>query len=126
MAGKRELPFDPMVFLARAGAGRTVSQYKKHQVVYSQGDPANAVFYLQKGKIKLTVVSEQGKEVVVAVLGPDEFLGQGCLVGQLRCMATATAMSESEVMRVGKSAIINVLHKEPAFSAMFVSHLLLR
>ena len=126
MAGKRKLPFDPQAFLAKAGAGRSISKYKKHQLVYSQGDPANAVFYLQKGKIKLTVVSEQGKEAVVAVLGPDEFLGQGCLVGQIRCMATATAMGECEVMRVEKSAIIAILHTEPAFSEMFVSHLLLR
>ena len=126
MAGKRKVPFDPRAFLVSAGVGRVIFRYNKHQVLYSQGGPADAVFYIQKGKIKLTVVSDQGKEAVVAVLDPDEFLGQGCLVGQLLYMATATAMSETEVTRIEKSAIIEILHEEPAFSEMFVSHLLLR
>ncbi len=85
-----------------------------------------AVFYIQKGKVKVTVVSEQGKEAVVAILGPDEFCGEGCLAGQQRRMATATAMTECEIMRLEKSAIVLTLHEEPAFSEMFVAHLLAR
>jgi CRP/FNR family transcriptional regulator, cyclic AMP receptor protein len=84
------------------------------------------VFYIQKGQVKITVVSKQGKEAVVAVLGPDEFCGEGCLTGQPRRMATATAMTECEIMRLEKAAIVRVLHEEPAFSEMFVSHLLAR
>jgi CRP/FNR family transcriptional regulator, cyclic AMP receptor protein len=84
------------------------------------------VFYIQKGQVKVTVISEQGKEAVVAVLGPDEFCGEGCLTGQPRRMAAATAMTECEIMRLDKAAIIRVLHEEPAFSEMFVSHLLAR
>jgi CRP-like cAMP-binding protein len=84
------------------------------------------VFYIQKGQVKITVVSEQGKEAIVAVLGPDEFCGEGCLTGQPRRMATATAMTECEIMRLEKATIIRVLHEEPAFSEMFVSHLLER
>ena len=126
MASKRKAPFDPKVFLAKAGVGRAISKYAKDQIVFSQGDVSDAVFYIQKGKIKLTVVSTQGKEAVVAILGTDEFLGQGCLVGQPQCMATATAMGECEVMRLGKSTIVDVLRTESAFSEMFVSHLLMR
>jgi CRP-like cAMP-binding protein len=126
MAGKRKTPFDPKAFLAEAGIGRAISKYANYKTVFSQGATADAVFYIQKGKIKLTVVSAQGKEAVVAVLGPDEFLGQGCLAGQQRYMATAKAMGECEIMRLERSEIIRVLHEEPAFSEMFVSHLLTR
>jgi CRP/FNR family cyclic AMP-dependent transcriptional regulator len=126
MANKTKAPFDPEVFLAKTGIGRAISKYTKHQVVFSQGEAADAVFYIRKGKVKLTVVSSQGKEAVVAVLGSDEFLGQGCLAGQPRSIATATAMSECEIMRLDKSTIVDVLHREPAFSAMFVTHLLAR
>lgn len=84
------------------------------------------MFYIQKGKVKITVVSQQGKEAVVAVLGPDEFCGEGCLAGQPRRMATAAAMTECDIMQVQKADIIRVLHEEPAFSEMFVSHLLAR
>jgi CRP-like cAMP-binding protein len=126
MATRRKPTFDPSVFLAKAGSGRTVSKYPKQQVVFSQGEPADAVFYIQKGKVKLTVVSEQGKEAVVAILGPDEFCGEGCMAGQQVRVATAVSMTECEIMRVEKSAIMRVLHDEPAFSEMFVSHLLAR
>ena len=84
------------------------------------------MFYIQKGKVKITVVSEQGKEAVVAVLGPDEFCGEGCLTGQPLRLATATAMTDCEIMRLEKATMIRVLHEEPAFSEMFVSHLLAR
>jgi CRP/FNR family transcriptional regulator, cyclic AMP receptor protein len=87
MATKRRLPFDPKSFLAKVGEGRSISKYRKDQVVFSQGDLAEAVFYIQKGKVKVTVVSDQGKEAVVALLGADEFCGEGCLAGQPRRMA---------------------------------------
>ena len=118
--------FDPKVFLATVNGGRSISKYRMNQKVFSQGTPADAVFYIQKGKVKVTVVSEQGKEAVVAVLGPDEFCGEGCLTGQPLRLATATAMTECEIMRLEKAAMIRVLHEEPAFSEMFVSHLLAR
>ena len=121
-----KLPFDPAVFLATVDSGRTLSDHHRNEVIFTQGDPADAVFYIKSGKVKITVISEQGKEAVVAVLGSDEFCGEGCLAGQTRRMATATTMSECEIMRVEKAAIIRVLHDEPGFSEMFVSHLLAR
>jgi CRP/FNR family cyclic AMP-dependent transcriptional regulator len=125
-AAKRTPAFDPRFFLAKIGDGRTISKYRKDQVVFSQGDTADAVFYIQRGKVKLTVVSEQGKEAVVAILGADEFCGEGCLAGQSRRIATVTAMTECTVMRLQKTSIIGVLHDEPAFSEVFISHLLTR
>jgi CRP/FNR family cyclic AMP-dependent transcriptional regulator len=125
-AAKRTPAFDPRSFLAKIGDGRTISKYRKDQVVFSQGDTADAVFYIQRGKVKLTVVSEQGKEAVVAILGADEFCGEGCLAGQSRRIATVTAMTECTVMRLQKTSIIGVLHDEPAFSEVFISHLLTR
>ena len=122
----KTVSFDPKVFLATVNGGRSISKYRTNQKVFSQGTPADAVFYIQKGKVKITVVSEQGKEAVVAVLGPDEFCGEGCLTGQPLRLATATAMTECEIMRLEKAAMIRVLHEEPAFSEMFVSHLLAR
>lgn len=118
--------FDPKDFLARIGEGRSIGKYRKGQVVFSQGDSADAVFYIQKGKAKLTVVSEQGKEAVIAILGVDEFFGEGCLAGQAQRIATVTTMTDSVIVRLGKSAIINVIHEEPAFSEMFIAHLLSR
>ena len=126
MKRKAKPPFDSKVFLAKANVGRTISKYRKNQIAFSQGDPADSVFYIREGKVKVTVTSEQGKEAVVAVLGSDEFFGEGCLTGQLRRVATATAMTECEIMRLGKEAIVRVLHDEPAFSEMFISHLLVR
>jgi CRP/FNR family cyclic AMP-dependent transcriptional regulator len=126
MAMEQRSSFEPKSFLAKVGEGRSISTYRKDQIVFVQGDPADAVWYIRKGKVKVTVVSEQGKEAVVAILGPDEFCGEGCLAGQPRRMATATAMTECEIMRLEKGAIIRVLHDEPAFSEMFVAHLLAR
>ena len=123
---EKKVPFDPKVFLATVNGGRSISKYRMNQKVFSQGKPADAVFYIQKGKVKITVVSEQGKEAVVAVMGPYEFCGEGCLTGQPVRLATATAMTECEIMRLEKAAMIRVLHEEPAFSEMFVSHLLAR
>jgi len=118
--------FDTKVFLATVNGGRSISKYREGETVFSQGTPADAVFYIQKGKVKVTVLSEQGKEAVVAVLGSDEFCGEGCLTGQPVRLATATAMTECEIMRLEKATVVRVLHEEPAFSEMFVSHLLAR
>jgi CRP/FNR family transcriptional regulator, cyclic AMP receptor protein len=118
--------FDPKAFLAKVGVGRTISTHQNGQIVFSQGEPADSVFYIQNGKAKITVVSEQGKEAVVAILGTGDFFGEGCLAGQLLRMATVTAMMECEIMRLEKAVIIRVLHEEPTFSEMFMSHLLTR
>jgi CRP-like cAMP-binding protein len=118
--------FDPATFLATAANGRDISKYSKKQVIFAQGDGADAVFYIKKGKVKVAVISKQGKEAIVALLGPDEFVGEGCLIGQLKRLATASAMTECEIMRVEKTEIQRVLQDEPAFSQMFVSHVLAR
>src|SRR6476659_422898 len=122
MAIEQELSFDPKTFLARIGEGRTIGKYHKDGTIFSQGDFADAVFYIQKGKVKITVVSEQGKEAVVAMLGRDECCGEGCLAGQPRRMATATAMTDCEIMRLDKAAIMRALPEHPAFSEMLVAH----
>jgi len=114
------------VFLATAAAGRDISKYSKRDVIFTQGDDADAVFYIKKGKIKVAVISKQGKEAVVALLGADEFVGEGCLIGQPKRLATASAMTECELMRVEKAEIQRVIRDEPAFSEMFVSHILQR
>ena len=118
--------FEPNVFLAKVDVGRTMSKHQNGQIVFSQGESADSVFYIQKGRVKITVVSEQGKEAVISILGRGEFFGEGCLAGQSVRMATVTAMTECEIMRLEKAAIIRVLHEEPAFSEMFMSHLLTR
>lgn len=123
---KIELPFDPKVFLAKAEGGRTIDSYKAEQVLFTQGEGADSVFYVIAGNVKVSVVSSQGKEAVVAMLGADEFCGEGCLAGQTRRMATAMAISDCEIMRIDKKAIIRVLQDEPAFSEMFIAHLLKR
>ena len=122
----KKVPFDAKEFLATVDVGRTLSNYRTDEIIFSQGDPADAAFFIQKGRVKITVVSEHGKEAIVAVLAADEFCGEGCLTGQPRHMATAAAMTECEIMRLEKSALIRVLHEEPAFSEMFISHLLAR
>jgi len=124
MAAKRKPSFDPKSFLAKVGDGRKIGKYRKGQIVFSQGDRADAVFFIQKGKVKVTVVSEQGKEAVVAVLGTDEFFGEACLAGQVQRIATVAAMVESVIVRLEKAAIVRLIHQEPAFSEMFIAHLL--
>ena len=124
MAIERRLSFDPKTFLAKVGEGRSIGSYSKDQVVFSQGDPADAVFYIQKGKVKVTVVSEQGKEAVVAILGASDFFGEACLAGQTRRLATVAVMADSVIVRLEKAAIIRVIHIEPAFSELFIAHLL--
>jgi CRP/FNR family transcriptional regulator, cyclic AMP receptor protein len=116
--------FDPRTMLAKVGDGRTIRKYAKDEPVYTQGDPADAVFYIQSGKVKLTVVSEQGKEAVVAILTQRDFLGEGCLTTQTRRMATAVAMTPASIMCLEKASILALLRKEPAFAEVFITHLL--
>jgi CRP/FNR family cyclic AMP-dependent transcriptional regulator len=124
MVRKDNPPFDPKAFLRKANGGKTISEYRMNQVLFSQGDSADAVFYVIDGKVKITVVSEQGKEAVVAILGPDEFCGEGCLTGQPLRLATASAMTECTVMRLEKQTMVRALHDQPEFSEMFIAHLL--
>jgi CRP-like cAMP-binding protein len=126
MKSNKKLPFDPKVFLSKMNGGRTISDYRQNQIVYGQGDPADAVFYIQSGKVKKIVVSEQGKEAVVALLGAGDFFGEGCLRGETLRLAAVSAMTESVIMRIPKENIIRVIHEEPAFAEMFISHLLNR
>ena len=121
---KRQASFNPKAFLAKVGEGRSIRTYRKGDIVFSQGDPANEVFYLQKGKVKVTVISEQGKEAVVAILEGEEFFGEGCLAGQTQRISTVAALSESIVVQLEKAAIVRVIHEEPAFSEMFIAHIL--
>jgi CRP-like cAMP-binding protein len=119
-------PFDPKNYLAEPGKGRSISKYRKNETVFSQGSIADCVFYIHKGRVKITVVSEHRKEAVGAILGKDEFCGQGCLAGQPSRIATATALTDCDIMRIEKDALTRTLHAEPAFSQMFVGHLLSR
>jgi CRP-like cAMP-binding protein len=118
--------FDPIKFLAKLGDGKTISKYQKDQIVFSQGAVADAVFYIQSGKIKLTVVSERGKEAVVGVLGPSHFCGEGCLNGHPLRVTTATAIEQSLVTRIPKAEMIATLHDQPGFSELFMADLLSR
>ena len=106
------------------GAGRTNANYRADDVVFAQGDAADAVYYLQNGKAKITVTSENGKEAVLAIIGPGDFFGEGCLNGQPRRMATVTAMTECSIMRLEKAAMVRALHDEPKFADLFIGHLL--
>jgi CRP/FNR family transcriptional regulator, cyclic AMP receptor protein len=118
--------FDVQTFLNSAGVARKVVEYKRSQKVYSQGHPANSVMYIQKGTVKLSVVNELGKEVVVAMLGPGDFFGEGCLAGQSVCMATSTAMSPTTVLVIARNEMIRVLHGEHEFSDRFIAYMLAR
>lgn len=120
------IAFDPQVFLATVNHGRTLAAYAADQAIYAQGDPANAVFYIQAGDIKIAVTSEQGKEGVVGILHPGEFFGEGCLVGQPLRLASAVAVTDVEVMRIEKPEMVRILHAEPAFAEVFMAHLLTR
>jgi len=126
MAKKAKSKFDPKVFLATVDGGRKVSNHRKDDVIFSQGAPADAVFYIQKGKVKVAVTSEQGKEAVVAILDAGSFLGEGCLIGQPLRLARATTMTDSSVMRVEKAEMVRVLHAEPIFGEIFTAYLLTR
>jgi CRP/FNR family transcriptional regulator, cyclic AMP receptor protein len=107
--------FDPALFFETAAKGRAIAKHRKGEIIFSQGDAADAVFYIKKGKIKVTVVSKQGKEAVVAILGTDEFVGEGCLIGQPKRLATASALSECVTMRVDKTEIQRLLRTSLRF-----------
>jgi len=123
---KAKPAFDPTMFLSKVGTGRTIKTYRNGQLVFSQGDAADAIFYIQKGKLKLSVVSNQGKAAVIAILTAGDFFGEGCLAGQTKRMATATAITECAIARLTKSATMKVLRDEPVFSELFLHYLLSR
>jgi CRP-like cAMP-binding protein len=118
--------FDAKVFIAKVGAGKTILEFHKNQHVFEQGDIADTVFYIQKGEVKLTVMSEQGKEAVVAILGPGQFFGEGCMNGHKLRISTTTVMEDSVITSVTKEAMLAALHDEPKFSEMFMAYLLTR
>ena len=124
MASNRTAGFNPKTFLAKVGNGKTSLVSPKHHKIFSQGDAADAVFFIQAGKVKLSVVSQQGKEAVLALRAPGAVFGESCLVGQLVRTASAFAAEATSVVRIDKEAMIAVLHKEPAFSELFMSYLL--
>lgn len=126
MKGKKKPAFDLKVFLTEANGGRTTMEHSENAIIFSQGDPADSVFYINRGKVKLSVLSRQGKEAVVAILGVGDFFGEGCLAGQPLRMGTATCLSACSIMRLEKAAVVRTLHDEPTFSEMFVAHLLSR
>jgi CRP-like cAMP-binding protein len=119
-------PFDLRVFLSKANGGRTTADYRTNETIFVQGDTAAAIFFIKEGKVKLTVVSKQGKEAVVAILKDGDFFGEGCLAGQQLRMATAVAISECSVMKLEKAAVVRLLREEPSFSELFLAHLLSR
>jgi len=118
--------FDPHVFLANVGAGKTILEFQKNENVFAQGDAADSVFYIQKGKIKLTVMSKQEKEAVVGILGPGQFFGEGCMTGHTLRISTTTAMEDCVITAITKQAMNATLHDQPKFSELFVAYLLTR
>ena len=126
MARKSRAKFDPEAFLAKADGGVTISKYRKGQVVFAQGDPADSVFYIREGRIKIAVVSDQGKEAVVAFLKAGDFIGEGCLTGRPRRISTARALQDSVITRVDKATMARILREQSNFSELFTAHLLAR
>jgi CRP/FNR family transcriptional regulator, cyclic AMP receptor protein len=118
--------FDPKAFLAVVGDGKTILEFEKDQVVFAQGEAADTVFYIQKGRVKVVVISEQGKEAVVGIFGPDQFFGEGCMNGHSVRIATTTAIEDSLITGITKTAMLATLHDQPKFSEMFVAYLLTR
>lgn len=126
MPRKRARSFNPQSFLAKVDSSKTLLRTRKKDRIFSQGDAAEAVFYIQTGRVKLTVVSQQGKEAVVAILERGSFFGEACLAGQQVRLATATSVDDSTIVRIDKPAMVRVLHDDPAFSALFTAYLLAR
>jgi CRP/FNR family cyclic AMP-dependent transcriptional regulator len=124
MANARTLLFNSKTFLTKVGKGKTLLQLRKKQTLFSQGDVSDAVFYLLEGKVKLTVVSQKGKEAVIALLAKEEFFGEACLTGQQIRTATATSIDNATVVRIEKAAMVRMLHDEPDFSELFMAYLL--
>jgi CRP/FNR family transcriptional regulator, cyclic AMP receptor protein len=118
--------FDPKEFLAKVGEGKTIVDFRENEIVFAQGDAANTVFYIQKGRVKVVVLSEQGKEAVVGILGPGQFFGEGCMNGHSLRIATTTAMEECRLTAITKAAMLAALHSEPKFSELFMAYLLTR
>jgi CRP/FNR family transcriptional regulator, cyclic AMP receptor protein len=125
-AAKKRRKFDPQIFLATIDGGRTIAAVPKKQTVFAQGDSSDAVFYIKEGKVKLTVVSKIGKEATIGILNEGDFFGEGCLAGQPHRMCSATAVTDCALMRIDKKAMMEVLHREHAFSDIFVAYLLTR
>ena len=119
-------PFNPQTFLTQIGNGKSILKAPKQKIIFSQGAKAEAVFYIQSGKVTLSVISQEGKEAIIAILEEGAFFGEGCLTGQLVYMATATTLEDSTIVCISKATMINVLHDEPAFSELFLAHLLAR
>ena len=126
MAKSARNEFDPQAFLAKVGDGKTVLTFHKNQTVFSQGDAADTVFYIQKGRVKVVVLSEQGKEAVVGIFEPGQFFGEGCLNGQPLRISTTTALEDCVITAIAKTAMLAALHDEPKFSELFMSYLLTR
>jgi CRP/FNR family transcriptional regulator, cyclic AMP receptor protein len=126
VAKKSRAKFDPEAFLAKADGGVTISKYRKGQAVFAQGDPADSVLYIREGRVKIAVVSDQGKEAVVAFLKAGDFIGEGCLTGRPRRVSTARALEDSVVSRVDKATMARILREQPNFSERFTTHLLAR
>jgi len=126
MKATEKTTFSAANYLASVGKGRSIASYRKNDIVFSQGGLADAVFHIQKGKVKIAVLSVHGKEAVAAVLGMGEFFGEGCLTGQSLRISTATAMTDAKIMRLEKTAFARSIDQEPALSKIFVSHLLAR
>ena len=126
MAASTNSVFDAKAFLASVGEGRCIKKFCEGEVIFAQGDPANALFYIQQGRVKVTTLSSHGKEAVVAILGSGDFFGEGCLAGQPLRISTVAAVADSSTARLEKQAVIRVLHDEPAFSELFMAYLLAR
>jgi CRP/FNR family cyclic AMP-dependent transcriptional regulator len=126
VAAKKAAKFDPKTFLSTINGGRKIEPFLKKQTFFAQGDPSDAVFYIREGKVRLTVVSQIGKEATIGILNKGDFFGEGCLTGQLLRLCSATAMTDCSVMRIDKKSMMEVLHREHAFSDMFVAYLLTR
>ena len=126
MAPQRTPSFNPKTFLTKVGDGKTILHCRKNHILFSQGDTADAVFYILEGKVTLTVVSKRGKEAIVAILESGTFFGEACLTGQVLRLEVATAVGVAKIVRIGKTAMICLLHDEPTFSELFLAHLLAR
>jgi CRP-like cAMP-binding protein len=126
MRNAAALAFDPAAFITKVGNGKTIREYRTKQVVFSQGDPADAVFFIESGRVKLTVVSTRGKEAIIGVLESGSFFGEGCLAGQQLRMSTASAIQASNIIRVGRNAMVRMMHRDAEFAELFTAYLLSR
>jgi CRP-like cAMP-binding protein len=125
-AAKKQRRFDPQTFLSTVNGGRIIADFPKKKTIFNQGDPSDAVFYIQTGKVKLTILSKAGKEATIGILGECDFFGEGCLSGQAVRTCSATAVTDCTVMCIDKESMLDVIHREHAFSDMFVTYLLTR